>query len=127
MSYTPTIYGNPYPLSGVYANNLSPYYRGYYPTSYWSNTYGSWNYPYRFRYPASFPRRRRYYPRLPGEKQCPTGIVQPICTQQWDPVCGIDRDGYNRRRQTYSNPCAACADPDIDSYTPGPCRGRMYV
>ena len=43
---------------------------------------------------------------------------RPVCTREYNPVCATRRDGS---RQTYSNPCTACADAQVVSHEPGPC------
>jgi hypothetical protein len=47
-------------------------------------------------------------------QRCPPAVVGQICTQQYDPVC--DRAG-----RTWSNSCAACAQPGVRWFRDGPC------
>jgi hypothetical protein len=41
-----------------------------------------------------------------------------ICTQNYAPVCGVHEDGS---RQTYSNGCTACSNPEVVGALPEPC------
>ena len=41
-----------------------------------------------------------------------------ICTQNYAPVCGVHEDGS---RQTYSNGCMACSNPEVVGSLPEPC------
>lgn len=43
----------------------------------------------------------------------------PVCTREYRPVCGQQKDGSWR---TYGNACDACADPNVSRHRPGPCR-----
>jgi hypothetical protein len=54
---------------------------------------------------------------IPGTTLC-TEPRPEICTQQYDPVCGVHEDGT---RRTYSNACMACGDADVVSWLPGAC------
>lgn len=42
-----------------------------------------------------------------------------ICTQQYDPVCGMLDDGS---RKTYSTGCTACSDHNVVGWDPGECK-----
>jgi hypothetical protein len=42
-----------------------------------------------------------------------------MCTRQYDPVCGLRRDGSTR---TYGNACTACSDAEVVSHRPGACQ-----
>ena len=62
-------------------------------------------------------------PRLitPGYSPDVSQCVEPrpeMCTQDYTPVCGVHNDGS---RQTYSNGCTGCANPDVVGVIPGPC------
>ena len=41
-----------------------------------------------------------------------------VCTQDYQPVCAVLRDGSLR---TYSNGCSACSDPAVTGYREGAC------
>ena len=41
-----------------------------------------------------------------------------MCTMDYRPVCGLREDGSEK---TYSNGCAACSDPQVQSWRPGSC------
>ena len=62
----------------------------------------------------------------PGEVGATDVIACPqerpeVCTQQYDPVCGVTAPGEH---QTYSNACSACADDRVGGYLPGPCEKK---
>ncbi len=44
--------------------------------------------------------------------------VFQACSMDYNPVCGIRKDGSS---QTYSNPCGACGDEEVDDYRVGEC------
>jgi hypothetical protein len=52
-----------------------------------------------------------------------------ICAQIYEPVCAERDTGIrcvkapcdSTERREYPNACAACRDPKVHSYTPGPC------
>jgi hypothetical protein len=53
-----------------------------------------------------------------------------MCTAHYDPVCAQRDTGIRcvkapcnaaAEPREYSNACAACQDPKVHSYTPGPC------
>ena len=41
-----------------------------------------------------------------------------MCTMDYTPVCGVDKDG---NKKTYSNGCGACSNPHVVSYQDGAC------
>ena len=52
-----------------------------------------------------------------------TACIEPrpqLCTMVYDPVCAMRSA---TARQTYSNACSACADPDVVAHLPGACPG----
>ena len=49
---------------------------------------------------------------------CPAARPQ-VCTEVEQPVCATKRDGT---RQSYGNGCKACADANVVSHVPAPCR-----
>lgn len=52
-----------------------------------------------------------------GASACPEPRPQ-ICTQEYNPVCGIMKQEAER---TYSNACVACSDHTVTSYKSGKC------
>lgn len=54
---------------------------------------------------------------LPGLSHC-TDPRPEICTQNYAPVCGVHADGS---RQTYSNGCMACSNPEVVGSLAGAC------
>jgi len=57
-----------------------------------------------------------------GERTLATICEDPrsqICTMNYDPVCGILRDGSQK---TFSNGCGACSDANIIGHDPGECK-----
>lgn len=57
-------------------------------------------------------------PAAPGQVTCTASRPQ-VCAQNYLPVCATKSDGT---RQTYGNACSACADANVVSHVPGPCR-----
>lgn len=45
-----------------------------------------------------------------------------ICTMDYTPVCGSGKDNSLK---TYSNACAACANPEVVSHVPNACPARI--
>lgn len=41
-----------------------------------------------------------------------------ICTMEYNPVCGVLKDGS---RKTGSTGCTSCSDPEVTGYTMGEC------
>ncbi|MFC1647957.1 hypothetical protein ACFL1B_00715 [Nanoarchaeota archaeon] len=48
-----------------------------------------------------------------------------ICTMEYRPVCGWNGPNIQCIKwpcaETYSNPCGACSNPDVEYYTEGEC------
>ncbi|MCL6418117.1 Kazal-type serine protease inhibitor family protein [Aestuariirhabdus haliotis] len=45
--------------------------------------------------------------------------VFQMCTMDYNPVCGVRKDGSTK---TYSNPCGACGDVEVQTYQMGECQ-----
>jgi hypothetical protein len=57
----------------------------------------------------------------PGSGKEMVACTEPrpeVCTQDYQPVCAVLRDGSFR---TYSNGCSACSDPEVTGHREGAC------
>lgn len=74
------------------------------------------------------------FAQCPEEENPTTVVCSPeskqaeACTMQYDPVCGLRQvqcvtSPCPPIPETFSNGCAACAEPGVISYTPGSCSG----
>lgn len=44
-----------------------------------------------------------------------------VCIQVYDPVCGFTSRG---KKETFSNSCFACSNPEVNFYVPGECKNE---
>lgn len=53
----------------------------------------------------------------PAGTSCPDPRPQ-VCTMEYNPTCGLRRDGT---QADYASPCNACADDQVTGYHTGAC------
>jgi hypothetical protein len=57
----------------------------------------------------------------PGQPENTVACKGPrhsMCTMEYRPVCGHLKDGSVK---TFSNPCTACSNENVEGFTHGPC------